>query len=69
MKQNKADAIVEAIASRVFARVVEGLARPLTERESQALATACGLLALADPTEAASLEEYTVGRAIELARR
>lgn len=69
MKRKNGDAVVEEIASRVFARVVEGLARPLTERETKALALACGLVALAAPTELASVEEYTVQRAIELASR
>lgn len=62
-------AIADAAMRRVFARVVTGLGRPLTDLESEALAIACGLLALACPTESASLEEYTVHRALELAGR
>jgi hypothetical protein len=60
---------VDQIMRRVFARVVEELRRPLTDCESSTLATACGLVGLAGPAEAASLEAYTVRRALELAQR
>ena len=58
----------DEVASRVFARVVDALRRPLTERESKAIALACSMVAMAGATESASLEEYTVQRAIELGR-
>lgn len=58
----------DALHERVFARVVPELARPLTEREQSALAIACDMVLMGGPTERASLEEYVVARALELAR-
>ena len=66
MKPGMGASAADEVASRVFARVVDGLRRPLTERESKALALACSMVAMAGPTELASLEEYTAQRAIEL---
>ena len=60
---------LDALKSRIFARVVSGLRRPLTDREQKALSTACDLVAMGGPTEQASLEEYAVKRALELAQR
>ena len=60
---------LNALKSRVFARVVAGLGRPLTDREQKSLATACDLVFMGGPIEQASLEEYAVKRALELARR
>lgn len=60
---------LDALKSRIFARVVSGLGRPLTAREQRALEAACGLVFLGGPTERASLEEYAVQRALELAKR
>jgi hypothetical protein len=57
----------DALIERVFARVVSRLARPLTERESDALGAACDLAMMGGPTERACLEEYVVARALELA--
>lgn len=59
---------LDALQERVFARVVSGLGRPLAEREQAALTVACGLAIMGSPTERASIEEYVVARALELAR-
>jgi hypothetical protein len=60
---------LDALKARIFARVVSGLRRPLTQREEKSLATACELVFMGGATEQASLEEYAVKRALELAQR
>lgn len=58
----------DALKERVFGRVVSTLARPLTDREQLALATACDLALMGHVWEQAHLEEYVVARALELAQ-